>query len=295
MREQACATASELVEEDAAVAVVLAQISLPYFQRALRDHADRVVNVGIMEQAMVGVAAGFALEGFHPIVHTIAPFLVERPLEQMKLDFGYQGLGGAFVSVGASYDYAPEGPTHHAAGDIAVLMTVPEFELLIPGHAAEVASLLRSTYANGRPTYMRTSVRTNRAPHDVVPGRMEVIRRGASATIVAIGPMLDPTIEAAAGLDVTILYMTSVEPFDHETLIRELTGTVIAVEPFLEGSVAPKLVKARAGRPVIIECIGVGPARLVGYGLPEQNDESAGIDVATLRARLRRCIVSATF
>jgi len=172
-------------------------------------------------------------------------------------------------------------------------MTVPEFEFLVPGHADEMGPLLRSTYANGGPTYMRTSVRTNRTPHDVVPGRMEVIRRGASATIVAIGPMLAPAIDATSDLDVTILYATSVNPFDHETLIRESTGTVIAIEPFLEGTLAPKLVKALGGRPVIIECIGVAPARLVGYGRPEENDESAGVDVPTLRARVLHTIGTA--
>jgi transketolase len=116
MRERAGATAAELLDEDPRVAVVLAEISTGQFGRALRAHPDRAVNVGIMEQTMVGVAAGFAMEGFVPIVHTITPFLVERPLEQIKLDFGYQGCRDV-RSVGG-LTTTSEGFTHHSPGDV---------------------------------------------------------------------------------------------------------------------------------------------------------------------------------
>ena len=111
----------------------------------------RAVNVGIAEQTMVGVAAGFALEGFHPIAHSLSPFMAERPYEQLKLDFGYQGLGGTFIGTGASYDYASEGGTHHSPGDAAALLAIPRMQVLAPGHGAEVAQLMRATYANGAP------------------------------------------------------------------------------------------------------------------------------------------------
>ena len=134
----------------------------------------RVVDVGIMEQTMVGVAAGFAMEGFHPIAHSLSPFMAERPYEQLKLDFGYQGLGGTFVGVGGSYDYAASGGTHHSPADAGVMLGIPGMEVLVPGHGDEVDQLLRSSYANGRPTYLRASVTTNAEAHEVGPGRIEV-------------------------------------------------------------------------------------------------------------------------
>ena len=100
MREQAMATVVDLFERDEHVALIMADISLDYLRPAVEHDPRRAINVGIMEQSAIGVAAGFALEGFHPIVHTLAPFLTERPLEQLKLDFGYQGLGGLFISAG---------------------------------------------------------------------------------------------------------------------------------------------------------------------------------------------------
>ena len=147
MRQAFGATVTDLLEQDPRVAVVLAEISTSYFARAIAAHPDRVVNVGIMEQTMVGVAAGFAMEGFHPIAHSLSPFMAERPYEQLKLDFGYQGLGGTFVGVGGSYDYASSGGTHHSPADAGVMLGDPR-----DGGARSRGTATRSTSCCGRPT-----------------------------------------------------------------------------------------------------------------------------------------------
>ena len=101
MRERFYATAAELVERDERVAVVLADIGVGRMPEAQRAHGDRIINVGIREQLMVGVASGLALTGFRPIVHSYAPFVVERPFEMLKLDLGHIDVGAILVSVGA--------------------------------------------------------------------------------------------------------------------------------------------------------------------------------------------------
>ena len=120
------------------------------------------------------------------------------------------------------------------------MLAIPRMQVLVPGHGREVDQLLRAVVANGEPTYMRTSLATNDEPHDVAPGRLEVIRRGDGPTVVAFGPMLTRALEATAHLDATVVYATSLEPFDGATL-RELAGDapdVVVVEPWYEGTAA---------------------------------------------------------
>src|ERR1700753_1290668 len=117
MRPVFAAEAALLLEEDPRAAVVLAEISADLFAKPLARYPERVLNVGIREQLMVSVAGGLALAGLKPIVHTYAPFLVERAYEQVKLDLGHQGVGAVLVSIGASYDAAAAGRTQQAPGD----------------------------------------------------------------------------------------------------------------------------------------------------------------------------------
>lgn len=287
MRAQMAATVAELMDVDPRLFVVLADISEGSFDRASRQHPDRVINVGIMEQTMISLAAGVALEGFIPVCHSIVPFVVERPFEQLKDDFCYQGLGGNFVSIGASYDYGTEGMTHHGAGDVAIVRTLPGMQIVVPGTPAEFDALLRQLYANESPTYFRTSIRQNIRDHAVSFGRLELVRAGSAATVVAVGPMLDPTLAGTEGLDVAVLYATTLAPFDAETLRAVAsTGSVVLVEPFYEGTMVADVVHALAPEPVRVEAIGVPRRILSRYGTSEQHDAAIGLTPEGIRRRI---------
>jgi transketolase len=287
MRAEAADTVCELFAQDGRVAVVLAEISADRFDPAFRFDPARAVNVGIMEQTMVGVAAGYALEGFHPVIHTITPFVAERALEQLKLDFGNQELGVLVVTVGGSYDYGSEGTTHHSPGDVQALLTIPFAEVLVPGHAAEVRHLIRDTYADGKLTYLRTQMHGNRDPRPVELGRLHVARRGSRGTVIAVGPMLDRTLDAASDMDVTVLYATTVAPFDAATLAREAVGDdVIVVEPFFAGTLTATVSEALGGRLARLHAIGVPRVVIRDYGTPDQLDHALGLDAAGIRERL---------
>lgn len=289
MRQAACEAVADLFVADERVAIVLAEISTDLFKPAFRHDPRRIVNVGIMEQTMIGVAAGFALEGFRPVAHTIASFLTERALEQVKLDFGYQRLEGLFVSTGASYDYGTSGMTHHSPGDVAALATVPGLEIVVPGTAGEAGALVRTTYANGRPTYLRTGAAENGSSRPLVSGGLDVVRRGRDVTVVAVGPMLDRTLAALDGIDATVLYATTVVPLDGATLAAEAApaGDFVVVEPFYEGTLTAQVAAALAHRSTRILSIGVPREVITRYGTREQHDGALGLDTAGIRQRLR--------
>jgi len=285
MRDSFVSVTSDLLAEDPRSALVLADISADQFAPAARAHPHRVINVGIREQLAIGTAAGLALTGFRPIVHTYASFLVERPFEQVKLDFGHQGVGAVLVSVGASYDWAAGGRTHHAPGDVALMDTLPGWTVHVPGHAAEVEPLLRRATAATEPAYIRLSERTNAIPRDVASPRFDVVGLGSRGTVVAVGPMLDAVLAAVEGLDMTVLYAATVRPFDAGTLVKTLrTPAVVLVEPYLAGTSASHVSTALTHIPHRLLALGVPrDVELRRYGLPEQHDRAYGLDARGLR------------
>jgi transketolase len=293
MRQQMMRTLTDILDEDERVAVLLGNISVSLFDKSLfRARPQRIYDVGISEQAMVSMAAGLALEGMIPVVHTIAPFLAERAFEQIKDDFVYQQVGGNFITIGASYDYSTEGMTHQGSGDVQVLRSLPGMSIVVPGAADEFDTLFRGHYTDGQPTYYRLSERENTMPQRVRFGTAAVIRMGSEksrATIAAIGPMLSATLAATEGLDVTVIYYTTVAPFDGETLrAYSPHGKVMLVEPFYAGTLVLEVTAAMRDIPVRVEAIGVPRQLITRYGTPEQHDHDLGLDAEGIRARVAR-------
>ena len=286
MRTVFAETASALLDEDPLAAVVLAEISSDMFGKAAARYPDRVLNVGIREQLMVSVGGGLALGGMRPIVHTYAPFLVERAYEQVKLDLGHQGVHAVLVSIGASYDAARAGRTHQAPEDVALLDSVPGFSVVVPGHPGEVGALLRGAFGalEGGSTYMRLSTEANREAWPV-SASMQVVRQGRRALVVAVGPMLSPVLDAVADLDVTVAYATTVQPFDAAGLrsLEAGSGTVVLVEPYLAGTSSFAVSAALASRPHRLLSLGVPRTELRRYGTPDDHAAFYGLDAAGIR------------
>lgn len=287
MRRRFVRTIEDLLEQDARLMVLLGDIGVFGFRRALERHAGRIFNVGILEGSSVSVAAGLSMEGFIPVFHTIAPFMVERALEQLKDDFCYQRVGGNFVSVGASYDYAGLGCTHHAPGDVPALHNLPGMEIVAPGAPAEFDALFRQAYANGRPTYFRLSETSNAAERAVTFGRAERVREGRDGTVVAFGPLLERTLEAAEEFDVSVLYYTTAAPFDAATLRENAAArNVLLVEPWYAGTLANEVLEALGDGPVRLRCVGVPRRLLTEYGSAREHDAAIGLTAKGIRSQL---------
>jgi transketolase len=294
MRTEFATSACALLDEDPLAAVVLAEISADLFAKAAARHPERVLNVGIREPLMVSVGGGLALAGLRPILHSYAPFLVERAFEQVKLDLAHQGVRAVLVSIGASYDAARAGRTHQAPGDVALVDTVPGFAVQVPGHPSEVPEMLRGAFAalgagdGGHSSYILLSTEANRAALPVSP-LLQVVRSGLSGLsglVIAVGPMLDPVLDAVAGLDVTVAYATTVRPFDGaglRALAGSGSGAVVLVEPYLAGTSAHAVSSALVGLPHRLLSLGVPRTEPRRYGTPADHAALAGLDAAGIR------------
>ncbi|HVK23047.1 MAG TPA: transketolase [Actinokineospora sp.] len=290
MREAFAVSMTEALDQDPRVALVLAAISVDLFAGPLEAHPDRVVNVGIREQAMVGVAGGLALTGFRPVVHTYAPFLVERPYEQVKLDLGHQGVGAVLVSVGASYDNPAMGRTHQAPADVALIDSLPGWTVHVPGHPDEVAPLLTGALAGDGLVYVRLSMRSNSTAQPVT-GEFVPVRHGSLGVVLAVGPTLDAVLAATEGVDVSVLYTPTVRPFDHAGLraaVQSAAPNVLVVEPYLAGTSAHAVAGALADTPHRQRSAGVRrDVEVRAYGTAAQHDEVHGLDAAGIARTLR--------
>lgn len=290
LRGQFVQTIETQLDENPDLFVLLGDIGVWGMRHAFASHPDRILNIGILEQASVSLASGLSAEGFHPVFHSIAPFVVERAYEQIKNDFCYQRFGGNFVTVGASFDYAALGCTHHCPGDISILVNLPGMEIVIPGTAKEFDSLFCQSYTNGNPTYYRLSETSHEEEFDVEFGKAVVLREGKDATIVCTGSMLTNVLRASENFDVTVLYFPTIVPFDTECLQNYANDTVICVEQFYEGSLFPLIQGALKGRSVRLESIGVPRKFLREYGSRDQHMEQCQLDVNGLNFRLEEII-----
>ena len=291
MRKAFVEVVDQVMQNDESLILMLGDIGVHGFRKTFENFPTRTYNIGILEQAMVSVASGLSKEGFIPVLHTIAPFMVERALEQIKVDFAYQKVRGNFVSVGASFDYAALGCTHHCPGDVGILLNVPDIQIVLPGSAVEFKELFLQAYANPHVTYFRLSENPNAKNFPVQFGKGKCVREGTKATIIAVGPILDTVLESCEGLDVEVIYITTVRPLDKELIGQRCKSEkILLVEPYYSGALLPELISLFSGRKMTFELAGVPHEFLSNYGFAQEHAERIGLTRDGIRKKLENLI-----
>ncbi len=288
MRKAMIEAVSDVIKNNEDSALLLVDIGVWAFRDVLNNYPERAKNIGIFEDGTVSLAAGLSLTGITPIIYGISPFIVQRALDQLKLDFVYQKLGGNFITTGASYDFSTLGYSHYCPEDVATLRLLPGMEVVAPGAPQEFSELFNQTWNDGNPTYFRMTDYPNNNSFKVEFGKANVIKKGKKATVITTAEMLDATIEAFEDLDVTILYYTTLAPFDCETLKQNYVGgKVIIVSPFYEGTLDAAVIGALRGQPVCIEEIAVPLEVLRNYGTKKDKDELLGLTSESIKDRIK--------
>lgn len=284
MRAAFVEAVSEIFGQDSRASLLLGDIGAFGFRQLLHEHPKRALNLGILEQAMIGVGAGMASKGLIPTIHTIAPFLVERAFEQIKVDFGYQKLPGNLVSVGASFDYSKLGATHHCPADVGILSNIPGVRIFIPGHSLEFRHSYVSEWNAGALNYFRLSENGNDSPEIVEFGKAKVIERGRNGVVVVAGPMRDIVMKAANGLGLEIHYLNSWDPGSPLHLDTSFPGGKIAiVEPYYSGPLLNCLHRQITSAACEVLQKGVPKRFLHTYGEFDDLQREAGLDALSMR------------
>jgi transketolase len=280
VRNQFTKTIKKLFGKNKKIFLILGDIGVYAFQDLLKKKPARALNIGILEQSTISFAAGLSKIGFIPVVHTIATFLVDRAFEQLKLDFGYHKLNGNFISIGASYDYAALGCSHHCPEDINLMKNIPNMQIIVPGNSTEFHKLFNQSYKKRVPKYFRLSSEENKLNLNIKFGKANILNQGKKITVIAIGPVLNFIYNECINMNLNLVYYTTIRPFDYNTLnkIKNKTKKIIIIEPFYQGSIIDNIIKFFSNKELQIESISIPYNFLNNYGSKKQHDEKLGFN-----------------
>jgi transketolase len=289
LRQQFADTLISLGKEDSDLVAMVGDISHGILKPLAEACPGRYYNIGILEPTMVSMGAGLAAAGLCPVIHTIAPFLIERSFEQIKLDFCYHKLPGNIVTVGSAFDYSNLGCTHHCYGDFALLKTLQRIEICFPASAVEFDQLFRQAYRNDLLTVYRIAGHPHSVEFDasdIVFGKAIKVHDGSDVTLIATGPQLGTVLTArdklaANGISVEVIYVHTIRPLDTD-LIRasvEKTRKVVVVEEHMRsGGLGDDVLRATYDIPGLkFHSVSIPDIFVTCYGTYEELSESCGL------------------
>jgi transketolase len=233
---------------------------------------ERHLEFGIMEQGVIGFAAGLATTGKIPFVAAIAPFLTSRPFEMVRNDLGYMRQNVKVVGRSAGLTYSDLGPTHQSIDDVALLRTIPGMVVLAPGDPVELVKAVEAAADHVGPVYLRVGsppipvLYDSEADCPFRIGAGITLTEGREVTLIGTGAALPRAFEAAKalqaeGIGVRLISLPTLKPLDRELLLRAAreTGRIVTVEEHyvtggLGSAVAELLVREL---PVPMRMVGV--------------------------------------
>jgi transketolase len=269
---------------------------LDAFKRAF---PDRLINVGIAEQDMVGVAAGLANGGRIPFVSAASCFLTGRALEQIKADVAYSNRNVKLCGMSPGMAYGELGPTHHSIEDIAWLRAIDNMVIIVPADPVETAAAMRWAAATEGPAFIRVSrmgvPQIYPDDYEFVLGKAITVRDGNDVTIISNGTVLWRALAAAEqlaerGVDARVISMPTVKPLDTDAIVaaaRETAGIVTAEEATTAGSLGGAVAETvTAHHPTRVTILGVpefAPTGSAGFLLDRYGMSPEGIADAARR------------
>jgi transketolase len=233
---------------------------------AIRGLPDRLgcrfIDVGIAEQTLVGAAAGLAIRGRVPVVHSLATFLTMRAFEFIRTDVGIPRLPVKLVAAVAGFLSEANGPTHQALEDLALMRGIPGMNVCCPADEAEMVGALGHIAADDGPWYVRYNARQPAYLHRAafVPGTAEIVTEGNDVALLTFGCLTRECYQAAerltdAGITVRLVNMRTLSPVDESAILQAAreTSLVVTVEDhFATGGLATIVAEVAAAHQVAV-------------------------------------------
>ena len=240
MRDAFVETLLEEAKKDKDIILITGDLGFGVLDKFQRELPNQFINSGVNEQAMMGMAAGIASTGKRVFVYSIGNFPTLRCLEQIRNDICLMNNPVVVVSVGAGYAYGPQGYTHHALEDIAVMRALPNLEVVIPADPIETKLVTKFLSGTKSPSYLRLGKSNeenfNQTDLVVSPGRFNELISGESGTILFVGSVGKIALNAAGellkqGLSVSVASVPFLTSLDREYLVSAAKkGPIVTVE-----------------------------------------------------------------
>lgn len=265
---------------------------------------DRLVNVGIAEQSMVGTAAGLALGGKVAVTCNAAPFLISRANEQIKVDVCYNNTNVKLFGLNAGASYGPLASTHHAIDDIAIMRGFGNIQIFAPSSPRECRQIIDYAIGYQGPVYIRMDGKALPELHDesyrFVPGAVVTLREGDSLALVATGSTVHEIVDAAAlladsGIQATVVSVPSIRPCDTQALLAAVKGckAVITVEEHnINGGLGSLVaeVLAEAGTGAVLKRLGIPDGEYAAAADRGWMRQHHGFDAESIAAQAREML-----
>lgn len=282
----------ELAKQDSRIVFVGSDLGTGAMKLFQQEMPDRFFMEGISEQHIIGFAAGLAMEGFIPIVNTIATFLTRRCLEQIIVDVCLDSLPVVLVGNGAGMVYAPLGPTHLAIEDIALMRSLPNMTILSPCDPQNVKDLLDKAIRLNGPSYFRLGPsgvsEIQSMPRDITIGQPDLLKEPGDILIISTGLTTKIALEASEKLEdhhisAGVLNVSSLKPLNFERIIKYARSVklIITIEEHLKngglGTIILEGLSETELQRIPIKRIGLPDIFPTGYGSQQYLMEKYGI------------------
>ncbi|GHU86822.1 transketolase [Spirochaetia bacterium] len=304
LREKQIATVTNLTAGGMNIIYLVSDsVSTSKIKPFMSRFPDRVINVGIAEQNLMGIAAGLANTGFIPFTGNAAPFLINRSAEQLKVDISYSNSNVKVNGLHAGFSYGADGITHHEVNDIAFIRGLPGFEIYVPCDGAECEQMTMYAANHKGPVYMslNSGVFPEVSPGSgsFIPGKPLQFADGGDLTIIALGTTVHDALEAATALRGTcspdIFALSSIRPLDSAPLIQSIkkTGKVLTVEQHSvnggAGSIAAGLI-AEQGLGAKLKRLGIPEGSFTQNRTAADNKACFKLDAAGIKETIREML-----